>query len=56
MIKKKIDFIYKKISLMIKVKKNKRINALKEVKHLCKKFVLIFGVLKATLADGQGGK
>jgi hypothetical protein len=41
---------------MVKAKKNKRANALKEVKRLCKEFVFTTGMLKGALAKGGGEK
>ena len=38
---------------MVEAKKNKRSNALKEVKRLCKEFGFITGMLKGSLADGR---
>jgi len=37
----------------VEEKKNKRSNALKEVKRLCKEFGFINGTLKGSLADGR---
>ena len=41
---------------MVEVKKNKRAQALKEVKRLCKEFGFTAGMLKAALAEGMGKK
>ena len=38
------------------LRKNKRANALKEVKRLCKEFGLTAGMLKGALAKGRGDK
>tara|TARA_B110000459_G_scaffold162824_1_gene179372 strand:+ start:323 stop:496 length:174 start_codon:yes stop_codon:yes gene_type:complete len=38
---------------MVEAKKNKRSNALKEVKRLCKEFGFITGTLKGSLAEGR---
>ena len=39
---------------MVEAKKNKRANALKEVKRLCKEFGFTAGMLKVSLAKGRG--
>lgn len=41
---------------MIEAKKHERANALKEVKRLCKEFGFTTGMLKSSLAKGQGEK
>jgi len=41
---------------MVEAKKNEHANALKEVKRLCKEFVFTAGMLKGSLAKGQGEK
>ena len=38
---------------MVEAKKNKRTNALKEVKSLCKEFGFTAGMLKGSLAGGR---
>ena len=38
---------------MIRVKKNERANALKEVERLYKEFGFTAGILKGSLADGR---
>ena len=38
---------------MIKAKKNKSANALKEIKRLCKEFGLTAGMPKGSLAEGR---
>jgi hypothetical protein len=38
---------------MIEVKKNERVNALKEMKRLCKEFGFTAGMLKGALAEGR---
>ena len=38
---------------MAEAKKNELTNALKEVKRLCKEFVLTAGMLKGSLAEGR---
>ncbi len=38
---------------VLEAKKNKRDNALKEVKHLCKDFGFTAGMLKGSLAEGR---
>lgn len=49
--------LYASIQLqIIEAKKNERANELKEVKRLCKEFVLPLGYLKGTLAKGCGDK
>ena len=41
---------------MTEAKKNKRANAVKEVKRLCKEFAFTAGVLKGSLAEGRKTK
>ena len=41
---------------MVVVKKNESVNALKEVKHLCKEFGFTTRVLKSALAEGRKKK
>ena len=38
---------------MVEAKKNKCVNAVKEVKRLCNEFGLLAGMLKGTLAEGR---
>jgi len=38
---------------MVEIKRNRRANALKEVKRLCKDFDLTAGMLKGSLAEGR---
>ena len=38
---------------MVEAKKNERVNALKEVKRLCKEFGYTAGILKGALAEGR---
>ena len=38
---------------MVEVKKNERVNALKEVKRLCKEFGITAGMLKGSFAEGR---
>ena len=38
---------------MVEVNKNRRANALKKVKRLCKKFGFTAGMLKGSLAEGR---
>ena len=39
---------------MFEAKKNERVNALKEVRRLCKEFGITTGMLKGSLAKGCG--
>ena len=41
---------------MIEAKKNERVNALKEMKRLCKEFGFTAGMLKGALVNGSGEK
>ena len=41
---------------MAEAKKNKRANALKEIKRLCKEFDFTARILKGSLADGRKAK
>ena len=41
---------------MVEAKKNERVNALKEVKRLCKEFGFTARMLKRPLAKGRGEK
>ena len=41
---------------MVEAIKNKRVNALKEVKRFCKEFGFTAGMLKGSLAKGRGEK
>ena len=41
---------------MVEAKKNERVNALKEVKRLCKEFGFTAGMLKGALAEGRKPK
>ena len=41
---------------MVEAKKNKRANAFKQVKRLCKEFGFTAGMLKGALAKGRGEK
>ena len=38
---------------MVEAKKNERVNALKEVKRLCKDFRFTVGMLKDSIAEGR---
>jgi len=38
---------------MVEAKKNKHVNALKDVKRLCKEFGFTVGILKGSLVVGQ---
>ncbi len=42
--------------LMVEAKKNKRAEALKTVKRLCKEFGFTAGMIKGALAKGRGEK
>ena len=41
---------------MLEARKNKRVNALKEVKRFCKEFGFTAGMLKSWLAEGRKNK
>ena len=41
---------------MVEAKKNERVNALKQVKRLCKEFGFTAGMLKGSLAEGRKKK
>lgn len=41
---------------MAEAKKSEHVNALKEVKHLCKEFGVTAGMLKGSLAKGRAAK